>query len=150
MRAELSRRDMMRAVSAAVFTPSGARAIVGRWPLTEGPNTPKLCMLSNATPSERGMRRMKQIGVDHAILGGPRIPWEEDQLRAIIDRHRTGGLTVLNMMISGFSNAILGRPGRDQDIENVHKSIRAAGKAGLPIIEYNSYAHRATEVSSII
>jgi len=88
---------------------------------------------------------MRQIGVDYAILGGPRIPWEEAQLRSIMDRHKAGGVTVLNMMIGGFNNAIYGRPGRDQDIENVQKSIRAAGKAGLPVIEYNFYAHRATE-----
>ncbi len=145
MSAELSRRDMARVASAAVFATAGAHAAAGRWPRTEGPNTPKLCMLSGATPNERGMRRMKQIGVDHAILSGPRIPWEEDQLRAIMDRHKAGGITVLNMMIGGFNNAIYGRPGRDQDIENVQKSIRAAGKAGLSIIEYNFYAHRATE-----
>ena len=145
MSAGLSRRDMARVASAAVFATSGARAAAGRWPRTEGSNTPKLCLLSGTTPNERSMRRMTQIGVDHAILGGPRIPWEEGQLRGIMDRHKAGGLTVLNMMIGGFNNAIYGRPGRDQDIENVQKSIRAAGKAGLPIIEYNFYAHRATE-----
>lgn len=145
MSAELSRRDMARAAGAAVLAAPAARTAAGRWPLSEGPLTPKLCMLSNATPSERSMRRIKQIGVDYAILSGPRIPWEEGQLRAIMDRHKAGGLNVINMMIGGFNNAIYGRPGRDQDIENVQKSIRAAGKAGLPIIEYNFYAHRATE-----
>ncbi len=29
-----------------------------------------------------------------------------------------------------------GRPGRDEEIEKVIQSIRAAGKAGLPVIEY--------------
>jgi mannonate dehydratase len=136
---------MARAAGAAVLATSAARAAASRWPLTEGPNTPKLCMLSSTNPTDRSLRRIKQIGVDYAILGGPRIPWEEGQLRAIMDRHKAGGLTVLNMMISGFNDAIYGRPGRDRDIENVQRSIRAAGKAGLPIIEYNFYAHRATE-----
>ena len=36
-------------------------------------------------------------------------------------------------------------PGRDEQIEQVIQSIRAAGKAGLPVIEYNFYAHRLTE-----
>jgi mannonate dehydratase len=54
-------------------------------------------------------------------------------------------LTVANLMISGFPNAIYGRPGRDQEIEQVIASIRAAGKVGLPVVEYNWYAHRAME-----
>jgi mannonate dehydratase len=78
-------------------------------------------------------------------MGGPGIPWEEDQLRQIMDRFQKGGITVSNMMIAGFPNAIYGKAGRDQDIENVQKSIRAAGRAGLPVIEYNFYAHRAIE-----
>ena len=48
-------------------------------------------------------------------------------------------------MIGGFDNAIYARPGRDEDIEKVRQSIVAAGKAGLPVIEYNWYAHRAME-----
>lgn len=65
---------MARAASASVFTTSGTRAAAGRWLLTEGPNNPKLCLLSSATPNERSMRPMKQIGGDHAIFGEPRIP----------------------------------------------------------------------------
>ena len=49
------------------------------------------------------------------------------------------------MMIVGFPNAIYGRPGRDEDIEKVRQSIRAAARAGLPVIEYNFYAHRIVE-----
>ena len=145
MNSNVSRRDLMRVAGAAAVATSAVRGATVRWPRVEGAATPKLCMLSGANPTERAMRRMRQIGVDHAILGGPRIPWEAGQLRAIMDTHKAAGVTVLNMMIGGFSNAIYGRPGRDQDIENVQKSIRAAGKAGLPIIEYNFYAHRATE-----
>ena len=48
-------------------------------------------------------------------------------------------------MISGFNDVIWGRPGADEQTENVIKSIRAAGKAGLPVIESNFYAHRLTE-----
>ena len=42
-------------------------------------------------------------------------------------------------------NAIYARPGRDEEIEKVRQSIRAAGQAGLPVVEYNFYAHRAME-----
>jgi len=147
MNSQLSRRDLARAAGAAALAASSTSALAAarRWPVAEGPGTPKLCMISGSAPNDRGLRRIKQLGVDHVILGGPRIPWEEAQLRAIMDRHKAAGLTVLNMMIGGFNNAVYGRPGRDQDIENVQKSIRAAGRAGLPVIEYNFYAHRATE-----
>jgi len=92
-----------------------------------------------------GMRRIKQLGVNDVLMGGPRIPWEESRIRSIIDELKAGGLTLGNMMIDGFPNALYGRPGRDEEIENVIKSIRAAGRAGLPVIEYNFYAHRLVE-----
>lgn len=92
-----------------------------------------------------GMRRIKQLGVNDVLMGGPRMPWDENQIRSTIEMLKSGGLTLGNMMIGGFPNAIYGRPGRDEEIENVRKSIRAAGRAGLPVIEYNFYAHRIVE-----
>ena len=62
-----------------------------------------------------------------------------------MERLKSGGLTLGNMMIAGFPNAIYGRPGRDEEIEKVRRSIRAAGRAGLPVVEYNFYAHRLVE-----
>jgi mannonate dehydratase len=46
-------------------------------------------------------------------------------------------------MLHDFRNVILGRPGRDEEIENVQESIRVAGRVGIPIVEYNFYALRA-------
>ena len=48
-------------------------------------------------------------------------------------------------MFGGFPNAIYGRPGRDEEIDKVCASIRAAGRVGLPVMEYNFYAHRIVE-----
>jgi mannonate dehydratase len=146
MEGRLSRRELARIAGAAALAPSAAQAAAKRkWPIVEGPETPKLCMISSPNPTERSLRRIKQLGVDYVLMSGPKIPWEESQLRAILERHKEGGLTVWNMMISGFPNTLYGRPGRDEEIENVQRSIRAAGKAGLPVIEYNFYAHRLTE-----
>jgi mannonate dehydratase len=47
------------------------------------------------------------------------------------------------MMLHDFRDVILGRPGRDAAIENVQKSIRVAGRVGIPVVEYNFYALRA-------
>ncbi len=151
MNADLSRRKMIKAVGAtALLTPLTHRVTV---PVLRGESrdTPKICLemgggsLSAGEPDEAGMRRVKQLGVDYVLMGGPQIPWRESQIRSIMDRLESGGLTLANMMISGFPNTIYGRPGRDEEIEKVRQSIRAAGGAGLPVVEYNFYAHRLVE-----
>ena len=141
----LSRREAMRAAGAAGLAPAVLRgAAAAQWPIVEGPRTPKLCLGSGR--DEAALRRVKQLGVDYVIGNGPReLPWPESAIRAEIERGKAAGITVYNMMIGGFPNTIYGRPGRDEEIEKVIQSIRAAGKAGLPVIEYNFYAHRAME-----
>ncbi len=151
----ISRRRLMQAIGTAVLAPSGIAA--GMFPnrgnsnpspagwCPEGPDTPKLSLGISPRADAADMRRMKQIGINHVLMGGPRIPWEERQIKSIMDSFRSGGLTVGNMMIGGFPKTIYGRPGRDEEIENVQKSIRAAGRAGLPVVEYNFYAHRLVE-----
>ncbi len=117
----------------------------------EGPDTPKICLeagnggLAAGSFDASGMKRIKQLGVNYVATGGPKIPWQEDQLRSMMDKLKEGGLTLGNLMISGFPNAIYGKPGRDEEIEKVKQSIAAASKVGLPVIEYNFYAHRAME-----
>ena len=137
MNANLSRRRMMQALSVAAFNSTLLPAAAAPWPLPEGPGTPKICLelsagrLSAGTPDEVGMRRVKQLGVDYVLTGGPRIPWQEADIRARIERLKAGGLTLYNMMIGGFPNTLYGRPGRDEEIDNIRHSISAAGRAGL-------------------
>ncbi len=117
----------------------------------EGPETPKICLeigggaLPAGAMDDAGMRRIKQLGVNYVIAGAGPIPWEEARLRETIGKLKAGGLTTGNIMISGFNKAIYGRDGRDDEIEKVKQSIVAAGKVGLPVVEYNWYAHRAME-----
>lgn len=145
-----TRREMIKAASAAVLLPfarSAASSATQKdsWPPALGSDTPKICLGVNASLNEAGMRRYKQIGVDYVLMGGPPIPWTEEALRERMNRFKAGGLTIINMMISGFPNTLYGKPGRDEEIEKVRQSIRAAGKVGLPVIEYNFYAHRIVE-----
>lgn len=121
-----------------------AKASAFRMP-GEGKDTPKICLGVPATLDEAGMRRVKQIGVDYVLGGGPRIPWTEEDIRARIERFKAGGITLCNLMISGFDAVIHGKPDADAQIADVITSIRAAGKAGLPVIEYNFYANRLME-----
>lgn len=114
-----------------------------KWPVVFGPDKPKMCLWAN--PDKNYMRKLKQIGVDYAICGGPGVPWTEKSLREYMDQYSSEGLTVINMMIGGFDKAIYGREGRDEEIRRIQDSIVAAGKVGLPVVEYNFYAHRFTD-----
>jgi mannonate dehydratase len=144
MTSRLSRRLMIQTAVASSAAPALITAAPARqWPIVEGPDTPKLCM--SAGQGEAGLRRVKQLGVDYALGGGGPIPWQEDKLKAQMERYKAGGITLYNLMISGFNNAIYGRPGRDEEIDKVKQSIVAAGKVGLAVVEYNWYAHRAME-----
>ncbi len=150
MQSRLSRRDALKTVGAAAavgMAPSRAMPPVLH---NEGPSTPKICLelsgkVGAANLDEAGMRRVKQLGVDHVAMGGPAIPWEAGQIRSLVNLLKTGGLTLGNLMIGGFTNTLYGRPGRDEEIHKVQQSIRAAGAAGVPAVEYNFYAHRLEE-----
>ena len=147
---KLSRRRLIEAAGAAALAgPTAKRSTAATMPENkfEGASTPKLCLAigDGGSSQEEAARRIKQLGVNWVLSGGPRIPWEESQLREQIERLKSWGITLGNLMIAGFNNAIYARPGRDEDIEKVIASIQAAGKAGLPVVEYNWYAHRAME-----
>jgi len=157
-----SRRTLLKTAGAAALgipvaygvSPASA-ATTARQPRVEGKDTPKICLEAGLGGAAAGAsadeaaagtaRRIRQLGVDHVLSGGPRIPWEESRLKEMMDRLKNNGLTLANLMISGFPNAIYNRPGKDADIEKVIQSIKAAGNVGLPVVEYNWYAHRAME-----
>jgi len=160
MNVHLSRRQLLQSAGVAAFASPLADAATMPAPHFEGADTPKICLsLGDGGPLGSGgapdgaaraapgaaARRIKQLGVNYVLTDGPPIPWSPERLQAIMDAQESYGLTVANFMIYGFNNAIHGRPGRDEDIDKVVQSIRAAGRVGLPVIEYNWYAHRATE-----
>ncbi len=113
----------------------------------ESATTPKISSgidVHNGVTDE-AIRNLVQIGVYHVLSGGPPIPWTASQLQPIVDKLKAGGVTLGNLMIDGFPNTIYGRPGRDAEIDMIRQSIQAAGHVGLPVVEYNFYAHRAME-----
>ena len=155
----ISRRTLLGAIGAAaiapalrpdfavseVAAPSAAVQVASdRKPANEN-DLPKICLGFYGPVDDASLRRVKQVGVDYVLTGGPRMPWTEAAVRERIDQFAKGGITLCNMMISGFNDVIWGRPGADAQIADVITSIRAAGKAGLPVIEYNFYAHRLIE-----
>ena len=96
MRAVISRRTLLQSTLGAALMPArraGAqttRPTFSRMP-AEGPDTPKICLGVWGQVDEAGMRRVKQIGVDYVLTGGPRIPWTEADVRARIDRFKRAG-----------------------------------------------------------
>ena len=151
MNSDFSRRKLMQGAGVAALSSRFNLAAMTPGLRAEDRDTPKICLevgagsLSAGSLEAPGIRRVKQLGVDHVLMGGPPIPWEESRIRSIMDNLKSGGLSLGNMMIGGFPNSIYGRPGRDEEIEKVQQSIRAAGRAGLPVVEYNFYAHRVIE-----
>lgn len=116
-----------------------------KWPVTESPETPKLCVGAGINADEKQIQNIKQMGINYVLMGGPQIPWKVETLRTIMDKYKANGLTVVNMMIGGHNNAIYGREGRDEEIAKIKESIIAAGAVGLPVIKYNWYVDRLME-----
>src|SRR2546430_1401506 len=155
---DLSRRKLLQVMGAATFCASFPANVVPESvsrdrDASEKSRIPKIALelsrtgsyFATGTVDEAGMRRLKQLGVSDVLMGGPPIPWLEPDLRALIDKLKAGGLELGNMMITGFPNTVYGKPGRDEEIEKIQQSVRAAGRVGLPVVEYNFYAHRLVE-----
>ena len=152
MQARPSRRRILQTVGAAATLNSVVNAKDGLPGIPfDDRDLPKICLemgngaLAAGVVNEAGMRRVTQLGVTHVLMGGPHIPWQLEQITSLMSKLKTGGITLGNLMIGGFPKTLYGQPGRDEEIENVKQSLRAAGKAGLPVVEYNFYAHRAIE-----
>jgi mannonate dehydratase len=152
MNTRISRRKLMQAAGAVALPISAQAGAMTSRPRQAGTDTPKICLevhdggLAAGAPGQGGERRVKQLGVDHVIARYPGpIPWQEGTLKELIERLKGHGLTLGNIMITGFPKTLYGQPGRDEEIDKVIQSIRAAGRARLPVIEYNFYAHRLTE-----
>jgi mannonate dehydratase len=148
---DLSRRQMLQVAGMTALSATAIPGAVAQQ-LADTRGTPRVSSLPNialelgrGNLNVEGMRKIKQLGVNDVIVGGPPIPWKEDEIRSVMETLKQGELRLGNMMIYGFPNTIYGRPGRDEEIDKVQQSIRAAGRAGLPVIEYNFYAHRLVE-----
>ena len=163
MMSGISRRNLVKGIATTVLAPAllpvAAAAQTGEKPdwmgkgmPQEGPDTPKIADAVNmgwgtaAGVTDEAIRGAVQIGVYHALSGGPsKLPWTVSDLQPAFDKLKAGGVMLGNLMIGLSANIIYGRQGRDEDIEKVKQSIQAAGKVGIPVVEYNFYAHRAME-----
>ncbi len=157
-RIDISRRTLIKGIAATALAPAFAQTAalaqtekkpwwLGNGMPQESADTPKIALgisLQNGV-TEKTIRSLVQIGVYHTFSGGPSIPWTAEKLKPWVDQLKAGGVVLGNLMIDGFPKTIYGRPGRDEEIEKIRQSIQAAGKVGIPVVEYNFYAHRAME-----
>ncbi len=147
MSEKVSRRKLMQVAGVAALaasTPDSAEAqAMKNWPPALGNDTPKI-VVGGGGPAER-LRLWKQVGLDYIMGGFGRAPWTVESIKAGMAPAEAAGLKVLIAMHGGMDDIIHGGPNRDAEIENWIQSIRAAGEAGLGVIEYNFYAHRLTE-----
>jgi mannonate dehydratase len=151
----INRRTLLGTSGAVLATPA-----LAAWPLAgqgmpkEAADTPHICLgpIADAEINPAGIRRYTQLGLTHLILNGGGFPWDAETLKAKVKTLKDNGITAgdIGLPWSGpagnyMRDIIYARPGRDKAIADVKTSIRAAGAAGIPIVEYNFYVHRANE-----
>lgn len=90
----------------------------------------------------------KQLGCAGVQLNTPKIPgdthWSVDDLARLRDRCEAYGLrleALENTPRSFYDKAMLGLPGRDEQIESFRLTIRNMGRAGVPILGYHWMAN---------
>jgi mannonate dehydratase len=86
----------------------------------------------------------KQLGIKDIQLNTPRLPgethWEFMDLLRMRTRCEDAGLRLIaleNVPVSFYVKAMLGLPGRDEQIASMATTIRNMGKAGIPILGYH-------------
>jgi len=97
----------------------------------------------NQLTDER-LQFIRQLGVKEVVLNTPRLPgeaqWEFMDLLHLRMRCEDAGLTLAaieNVPRRFYLKAMLGLPGRDEQIEHMAATIRNMGRAGIPILGYN-------------
>ncbi len=85
-----------------------------------------------------------QIGVKGIQMNTPALPgdthWQEADLRALVDRCAAHGLmleAIENVPIHFYYKAMLGLPGRDEQIAHYQTTLRNMGRAGIPILGFH-------------
>jgi mannonate dehydratase len=136
----MTRRKLLLATAAAALSASAAPADANR----PGPWTPRLSEnLADVNPAT--LRWLGQLGCKHVIFQGTdgvdaerKGYWSPGDVRAANKSCEQAALELESMMIpiDFYTKARLGQKGRDREIDNVCKTIRAAGQEGVPMLEW--------------
>jgi mannonate dehydratase len=95
-------------------------------------------------PSERALTYAAQLGVAGVVLHTPSLPgegrWPVDDLRRVrelVERHGLRVDAIENTPASFYDKAMLGLPGRDEQIRGYCETIRAVGQAGIGVLGFH-------------
>ncbi|MBS7700491.1 MULTISPECIES: mannonate dehydratase [unclassified Chelatococcus] len=95
-------------------------------------------------PTEDRLRFMKQLGIDDTILWATTFPTPEaisfKELLSVRTRCEAHGLKVFaveSVSAHFYDKIVLGKDGRDEQIESYKRIIQAVGRAGIPVLGYN-------------
>ena len=95
-------------------------------------------------PSHERLTFARQLGCSGVLLNTPRLPgterWEYDDLARLREHIESYGLrleALENTPVRFYDQAMLGLPGRDEQIANYQATIRNMGRAGIPILGYH-------------
>ena len=94
--------------------------------------------------TDEKLRFGAQLGVTSVQMNSPLIEnqarWSVEDLAPLVAKTRDHGMTleaIENVPLNALSKAMIGGEGADEQIENYKSTIRAMGKAGIPILGYN-------------
>ena len=94
--------------------------------------------------TEEKMSFIKQLGADDFLMNTPNLPgtqrWELSDLVNLRERADAADLRLMcleNVPVEFYYKAMLGLPGRDEQIENMQATIKNMGGAGIPILGYH-------------
>lgn len=139
MKITTTRRDFLLTAATMAVHPALTQAPAGseRW-------RPKLSEnLADVNPET--LRWLKQLGCQHVVFQGTdgvdadkKGYWSVGDVRAVKKACAAAGLNLESMMIpiDFYRQARLGKPGRDKEIDNVCRTIQAAGAEGVPLLEW--------------
>ena len=94
-------------------------------------------------PTEERLRFIKQCGCDDYQMNTPHLPgeerWEYEDLARVVKQSEDAGLRLMsieNVPARFYNKIMLGQSGREEQLQNMAYTVRAMGRAGVPILGY--------------
>jgi mannonate dehydratase len=134
----MRRRDVLKCGSMAMSAPGQATAGEKlRWEPKVAENISDLDDATLRWLAQLGLKWVDPQGSE-AVDRDKKGYWSPADTRAVAERCARFGLRVacITVPFAWEMNSMLGKPERDRDIENIRRSIRATGEAGIPVFQY--------------
>lgn len=72
-------------------------------------------------------------------------PWDEAEVQRVMERVTDYGFSIEGSRLGLSGNIVMGKDGREADVETARHNIELAGKLGLKVLNYSFTALRASE-----